>query len=182
MKNNHIIVIVISVIAILLSGYSLYLNLTAKRFGYVDTAVLMQEFSGAIDARKKLESETKEWDENIKTLETELGELNQKLIEESPKTSKTKIATMQEDIKKKQYELYKYRNAVEEKASMKEQELFAPVYDNLNALIKEFGEEHGYYLIFGTIAGGNILHASPESDLTQDLLEFIKQKTGQPLE
>ena len=50
------------------------------------------------------------------------------------------------------------------------------IWEKLNAFTKEFGEQRGYDVIFGTDGNGNILHASEEKNVTEELVSFCNAK------
>ncbi len=57
-------------------------------------------------------------------------------------------------------------------AARKEAELWQPVFDRVNAIINEIGEEGDYSMIFDAAQMG-IVFAVPETDLTQQVLDKL---------
>jgi outer membrane protein len=177
-KNTKIqapvlIIIIVSFYAAALSSYN-FINRT--QVGYIDSNVLMGQFPSALEAKEKLSKAQEEWGSNIKTLEEELNKLNKEFIEQNAKWNKKTIIEKKKVLEKKQGDYARYTRAIREKATKKEQELMAPVFDELNIYIKEFGEEKGYDIVFGTMSGGNILYAENATDLTVKFLDFVKKK------
>lgn len=161
----------------LLVAYSViavtYILIKSNDIGYIDTALLMEKYPTAISAREQLNKKSEEWQKNTKTLESELTELNKEMIEKAATWSKSTLAEKQEDFKKKQGEYYRYSQAVSEKASKLEKELFQPVYDEVNIKIAEFANANGYEIILGTLSGGNILYANEATNLTIKFLDSV---------
>ncbi len=137
----------------------------------------MERYAGAVQARERLQARSGEWGENVRTLQVELATLNQDIVEGSESLSASALDAKRDSIATKERELARYARAVRDKGTQLEQELMEPVYAELNARIKDFGRERGYDIIWGTVAGGNILYAREGEDLTEALLEFLKAES-----
>ncbi len=184
MKNNKsansngylkILVWVVFVLALYAVIMTTINFLTTPKVGYIDSSVLMQKYTGAIEAREEFDKETKEWEGNIKTLETELTQLNQEFMNEGSKWSKRKVAEKKKELEKKQGDYARYARAIQEKAAKREQELIKPIFDELNVYISDFGKEYNYDIIWGTVTGGNILYGKEGRNLTDEFLEYVKE-------
>jgi outer membrane protein len=151
-------------------------KISTPKIGYIDSSILLQKYDGAVEARQKLEKETSEWRENIQTLEKELNDMNQDMIKKGATWSRSALKKKKEALEKKQQDYVRYSRAVSEKAAKREQELMQEIFDELNALIKDFGKEQGYDIIWGTVAGGNILYGREGRNLTEQFLDYIKDK------
>ncbi|MBI5216821.1 MAG: OmpH family outer membrane protein [Ignavibacteriae bacterium] len=147
------------------------------KVGYINTASLMEKYPAALKAREELNKKTEEWKKNLQTLETELTQLNQDLVQNAAKWKQDVLAQKQETMKKKQAEYAQYNRAISEKAAKTEAELFQPVYNDLNLKIADYGKHEGYDIILGTMSGGNILFAQDGVDLTQKFLDYTTGAT-----
>jgi outer membrane protein len=146
----------------------------STKIGYIESSVLLQKYPAAVKARQEFDQKTEEWKKNIQTLETELNQLNQEMVTNASKWSHAQLAQKEEVMKKKQSEYGRYRNAINEKAQQTENEIFQPVYADINAKIADFSKAKGYDLVFGTVSGGNILYGDKAVDLTDKFLEFTQ--------
>ena len=169
-----LLVAVLTVYAASLATISVF---NSPRLGYVNSSALMEKYPAAIAAREKIKKQTEEWQQNLKTLEQELGQLNQALLEKNSERNKAARKSQQEDFVKRQKEFLRYSRTVTEKAAQLERQLMQPILDELNRHMKAFGDEHGYDLIFGTVTGGNILYAQHAADLTEQVLTYIGKKS-----
>jgi outer membrane protein len=102
-------------------------------------------------------------------------QLNQDLVENGNGLSKKVINEKQDAIKKKQNDYVNYSKAINEKAAELEKELLEPVFTELNNKITDFGKAKGYEIIFGTLAGGNILYGNSATDLTEEFLSYASK-------
>lgn len=146
------------------------------QIGYINSSVLLQKYDGFIEARKQIQKETGESQRNVQTLEGELKELGQELMTQGGEWENELVRSKQEEIAKKQDEYLRYSRAVTDKTAKLEKELTEPVLLELNSLITRFGKERGQDVIFGTVAGGNILYAKDTTDLTDEFLIFANTK------
>jgi len=145
---------------------------SATKVVYIDTTILMTKYKKIIDVKQKLNDESAEWQTNIQTLEKELTELNTQMVEQGASWSKDKLAETQKKIEKKQEDYYRYRRAIEEKTSKREQELLQPVIDEINIMIEDYGKAKHYDMILGTLSGGNVLYGNKSCDVTDEFLDY----------
>lgn len=174
--TNKVLLSVIGLLILYAAVISTLNFMNTPKVGYIDSSVLMEKYPPAIKAREDFEQKSTAWKENTKTLENEINQLNQELVEKSSQWAKDQITKRQEEIKKKQIEYQRYGNAITKKAQDLEKELFEPVYTELNNKINDFGKDEGYQIIFGTLSGGNILYGNNSTDLTQDFLAYASTK------
>lgn len=138
---------------------------------YIDSSRLMQEYDGAIEARSQLQDRQRTWQQNVQTLQSEVQALGQRITQTSLSASKSKA--VRDSLQQRQQQLARYQRVVQQKAQSLQTELMQPVYDQLNADLKRFGQQEGYDLLFGTVAGGNILFADDATDVTDSFLDYI---------
>lgn len=160
------ILAIIAIVILILS----YLN--SPKVVYIDSAVLMDKYLGAIEAKEKIDLEQEEWKNNILTLETELNQLNSDFIENGKNWSASTVEKKQQELEKKQQDYFRYRQAIEEKVAKRENEIMQPIFDQLNSDIKTYGKKKRYDIILGTISGGNILYSKQKLDITEDFLAY----------
>ncbi|MBX7152391.1 OmpH family outer membrane protein, partial [bacterium] len=95
---------------------SLFRGSDAK-IAYVNSAILLQKYKGAIDANKRFEEESKTWETNIRTLQSELDSLNFLFTKESEHWSLNKKKEVATYARKKEQDLNRYSQAIQQKAS-----------------------------------------------------------------
>ncbi len=169
---DKIILSLIAVVVMYAAVVSTMNLVRSTKVGYVNSAILMEKHPLAMQAREELNGKLKEWNVNIKTLEMEIGSMNQAMINEAEKLSQKALEEKRHSLRQKQEEFMRYSQAIQEKAVKMEQELMQPVYDQINVSMKDFGSQKGYAMILGTLSGGNILYAEDAVDLTEDFLAY----------
>ena len=176
-KFNSILICIIAIVTVYAAVIATVKLFETPRIGFVNTAIMLEKYAGAIEAREKLNTEGDKWQVNIKTLETELSALNDAILKENDKWNKKTRQARQETFRKKQEEYARYKRAITEKAAKLEQELLQTVYDELNAYMEDFGKDSGHKMILGTVSGGNILYAQEATDLTEAFLAYVEERT-----
>jgi outer membrane protein len=175
MKNSTMLFTTLGV-AIIALGLSLFNVLVKEKLAFIESNTLLEQYSGAIEVRTKLQAERQKWQENIKALEAEVTKLNTAFISEGSKWNAKTVKTKKAELEQKQKEYYRYSTAIQDKALKMENEMMAPVFVELNELIKEYATKNGYQIVWGTVNGGNILYGSDAANITQPFLDYLTAK------
>lgn len=142
------------------------------KLGFVNTARLLKEAPQAEQARKKLESEFAprdkkivEMQKNLKKLEDRLAKKDVSLNDAEKKKLERQIVSDKRDIKRSREEFTEDLNIRRNEELNKLQKL---VYDTIIKLSKE----QNYDLILGD----SVLYASKRVDITDSVLDKLKNK------
>jgi len=148
------------------------------KFGYVDSQRILQEYQEAVDAQNKLEEIRNqyqaEYDNKVKEYQALAQEIESQslLLSEEKKKEKTQI------LQEKAIEIDKYKydklNPEGGEFYKKNQELFKPVIDKINTVIKKIGTVEEYDFIIDASSGA-LLHALPKYDLTNQVLDELNK-------
>jgi len=172
MKKNLILVIIATGII----GFSIWTYFQQRDVAYVDTNVLMENFSGMKIAKKDYEAKVTVWKNNVDSLmkswEVELKTYEKERVSMTKKERQLK----EELLRNKQQQLGNYQQAIQEKAMKEEQIATQSVVNQVNDYIKEYGKTHGYDFIYGANGTGNIVYANDAYDITQDVLEGLNKE------
>ena len=152
-------------------------TLEAQKFGYLNSAALLQEMP-----------EVKEAEANLETLQKQLQARGQKMLEDfqvkyadlerrhneggiAPKDLELEA----QKLKEEEDTIARYEQDMQKQLLEKRQALLQPILDRVNAAIKEFAQEEGYTYIFDSSIGV-LLYADESTDVTAK----IKAKLGMP--
>ena len=145
------------------------------RFGFVNTAQIMNEVPQADAARERLKNEFKSRDEKIVALQNDLKTLEDDINKNSPIMSESirnsnerKVVSLKRDIKRAKEEFNEDLNIRrnEELAKLQKQ-----VYETIVAVAKEKN--------YDVILGDSVLFASKRVDLTGQVIEKLKREYQQ---
>lgn len=146
---------------------------------YVDSIKLLNNYEGMIAARKTFELSTSPLKSNLDTLQWELEEKVKEYEEKQDRLSVRERNLYEELIQSKESQYLNFQKAISEKIQKQDQELTQKVLNEVNAFIKQYGEEKGYKIIFAATQQGNIVYAEEEKDITDEVLEGLNKSFRQ---
>jgi len=125
---------------------------------YVNPNKLLQGYRGATTQHELFQAKAQGWQQRVDSLSTELQALNQ-----APTATRTN----------KEQQLLHYREAIQQQAQKEDQRLTKAVLGEINAYLKQYGEQHNYTFILGATESGNIVYAAEGTDITEDVLKGL---------
>ncbi len=202
MENSKFIKItfIISIIAIITSVAVLIFTLTNKKtstsqnstnktslsadslgninIAYVNLDTLLLEYKYSIKLNEDFLTEQAKAKAN---LETRMKSFEKKYNEFSEKArlgsfiSQKSMETQQNELLQEQANIQKLEQELTEKLMKQQTQLNNELLDTVSNFIKEFNDGR-YVLILGNAAGGGILYAEPEMDITNQVVEQLNQR------
>lgn len=148
------------------------------KIGYVDTNRLKTEYKEYAEAKAKFDRQMAMWQEYVDSLQQEIINLQEELNTQRMLLSEEKRMEKEQAIMDKQMEYQEFAQNIlgpEGEAARREFELSKPLIDKINAAINLIALRDNYTLILDT-AGGDILYAKDEMDITQKVLESLREK------
>ena len=161
------------VVAATIAGVATWF-LTPK-VAYVESAKLVDGFTETVKARKVVDEKKAAWEQELKQLEDSLGATVEKMKTAYEQAGPTRRKELDEELKKRNGDLARYGEAVQQKAAQAEQQVMGEVVNKIDAFLAVWGEQHGYDLIMGTMAGGNIVYADKRMDVTVEVLGDLNE-------
>lgn len=147
---------------------------------YVDSAQLLNNYEGMINARKAFQAKAEGWKANIDTLTNEVKSSIMDYEKEQGRMSTKERELSQELIRSKQQQLSQYQQAMNTQAQQEDQKMTSAVVVQVNAYLKKYGEQKGYTIIFAATDYGNIAYADEKLNVTEEVLEGLnKEYKGQ---
>lgn len=165
------------VFALIFFGLSISAFSQDVKIGYVDTQRLKLEYKEFADAQAKFERQMVKWQAQADSMQAELLRLQEDLNKQRLLLSEEKKREKEQYILEKQREYQEFATKIlgqEGEAAKREYELSKPLIEKINAAIKLVALRENYTLILDT-AGGDILYAKDEMDITVKILEELNQ-------
>lgn len=179
MKNNKQFIFNIILVLAILGAYA-YRHLDKKDVVYVDSAKLLNQYQGMIDARNAYQIKASARKGNIDTLTVDVQDAIKKYEKESVSMTTREKELSQELIRTKQKQLMDYQRAMNEKAQQEDNTMTSQVLEQVNAYLKKYGEQQGYQIVLATTEFGNVAYADESLDITDAVLEGLnKSYNGQ---
>lgn len=146
-----------------------------QKYGHINSAVLLPElpawqaaqttmetFRGQIEADYKAKIE--DYQQQVKVLEDRV-QVQKNITEQEIQMEQQRLMEVEQSIAQ-------FEAEAQQKMMKKEEELVAPIFDQVKAAIKAVAEENGYTYIFDLSVQGAIVYSIPEGDVT----ELVKAK------
>ncbi|MDQ3142338.1 MAG: OmpH family outer membrane protein [Bacteroidota bacterium] len=162
-------------IALLFSMFLFSVQISAQKFGYLNSQSLLSELP-----------EVKQADANLQALQAQLEKKGQQMVteletkyrdlqrrEQSGEISPKALEEEAKKLKEQETELGKYEQEMQKQMIAKRQEVLQPVIDKVNNAIKLVATENQFTYIFDSSAG-ILLYAQETLDVTA----LVKTKLG----
>lgn len=152
---------------------------TQLRIGYVDSEVILTQFSEAIKAQGDLDALTNRWSAQLDSM----TQVYQQSIADYQKQSETmneakKLETQQKIVKMEQdimdFRKSKFTQGTGE-VYKKQEELFSPVKAKIYAAIKKIAKEENMQFVFDKSGDIILLYADSAFDITFKVLDNLKR-------
>lgn len=147
----------------------------AQKIGHMNSDLLLSEMPAIKAATEQVNTYSAQKEKEI---ENKAAALQQFYVETMTAAQKGQLSPIQQqqketELQQKQADLQKAQQKAQQDVLAKQEALFQPVIDKVDAAIKKVGEENGYDYIFNT-NGGSIIHAGDSDDVTA----LVKKKLG----
>lgn len=144
-----------------------------NRIAYVKIGPLMEKYEGMTVAKTAYQKKAVVWQANVDTLAKELQASIREFERKQSQMSLKEIQLTRQLLTNKQQQLQQYEAATRKKMAEEDQKLTNEVATKVNKFLEAYGKEHGYLVILGANATGNILYGSDAVDLTDELTEKL---------
>lgn len=172
-KNNFLSLVAIALVLIL----GIWMLVTPQAsIVYVDVNKLFSEYKGTKEAQKEFETKKNTTQANLDSLMGDWEKELKKYEKERSSMSKKEIDLQQELLTNKQQQINNYQQALQTQIQEEDNKMTQTVFNDLNAFIKEYGQENNYKIIMGANGSGNILHADPSVDITEDVIKELNER------
>lgn len=150
-------------------------NLAAQKFGYINTAELLQNMAEVKEANANIETFRsqllKKGQEMLQSLQTKYQDLERKQAagEISPKQLEVEAQT----LKTEESKILEFEQSSQQKIIDKSESLLGPIREKIQRAIDDVATENGYTYIFD-YSTGFVLYA----DASTDVSSLVKAKLG----
>ncbi len=148
------------------------------KIGYIDSEAILQQYPDYQEAQRKLQEEEQKYVSEAQAKEQVVNTMIEEMQQQSLMLSAEARAEREQKLIDKRRELEQYR--VETwgeggKLYTKNLELSRPILERINQAIEKISQQDGYDMVFDA-AGGNIVFALPQHDITEIVLAELKKE------
>ncbi|MBN2571738.1 MAG: OmpH family outer membrane protein [Ignavibacteriales bacterium] len=147
------------------------------KIGYVDSDTIMEQYTEAQDAQKRLDALMAEWQEELKKIETEWKTKYDDYEKRKLIMSNTKRAEVEKeliDLEKKMQDFKQEKFGPSGELFKKQEELMKPVNNKIFTVIEEVAKEEELDFVFDRSGDIIFLYAKEEYDITNKVIEKLK--------
>ncbi len=168
---------VVAALMAILIGISMPASAFAEsKIGVIDSQRIFSEYQQARDAEAVFQEEMRQWTQELEGLEKEIRELQERIRTQAMLLSKDRLDAMQSELDQKvqAYEARKKElfDPQDGQAVSRNQELSAPINEQITTVVERLGAEGGFELIFD-LATVNVVYMADGIDLTDRVLEEL---------
>ena len=145
----------------------------ALKLGFIRSDIIMNQHPSVPGIRTSLEGQLLAWQRQQEDMQARAEALQNEL--RTAQLSPGRRRAKEEELQTTADELAQFQTQMWSQggiAEQKEQELMQPVFDEIDAVIRDIAEGQGFHLIFDASAGG-LLFGHIEMDLTLQAMEKI---------
>jgi len=153
----------------------------AQKFGFVQSQVILAKYDEYVAVQKKLSELRNKYETEYQQMLQEYNQMADEIESQSLLLSPEKKEEKMRQVQQKALtiEQYKYEKfGPEGEFYQKQAEMAQPIIDKINDMIADIGANEGYDFIFDASSGA-LVHAKPEYDITQMVLESLNKGVSQ---
>ena len=148
------------------------------KLGFVDGEKIVQAYKGYKDAETQFEKQRDAWNQEFDKRSRELKAMEEDFKAQQLMLSEVKRKEKVDLLDTRRRELEKYYQDVfgpGGEAARKNEELLRPILDKVNTVIKAYGEQEKFTMIFDASNTG-IAYAPPAIDLTEKIIQRLNSQ------
>src|SRR5262244_2999352 len=145
------------------------------RIAYIDVQRVLARSSAGVAAREQLEREKAGMQREMEGKRQELEKLRDELDKKSSLMTPEARREKQDLFERKRRDAARQMDDFQKELEKKEQALLQRVLQELSGVIDRVGKDHGYYLIVEK-RSASVLYASPDADLTDEIIRAYDQQ------
>jgi outer membrane protein len=181
-KMSKKIVVIIALAISIVSCDKKAADVKEVKTAYVDTSILMKEYTATkdLDAKYKAKGE-----EKGRQLEAEINRFKQEAQNFQAQAQANGQAWAQQkgaELQKREQQLAQAQQALSQQLQQEGGTEMDSLVSNVKRTIKAYGKENGYTYIYGTgDSNASILYAEDKLDITKDILKLLNDKYKAPV-
>ena len=148
---------------------------STSRIAYIDVQRVQARSSAGVAAREQLEREKGGMQREMEGKRQELEKLRDELEKKGSLMTADARREKQELFERKRRDAARQMDDFQKELEKKEQTLLQRVLQELSGVIDKVGKDRGFYLIVEK-RGASVLYASPDADLTDEVIRAYDQQ------
>lgn len=148
-----------------------------QRIAYIDVQRVLARSAAGVAAREQLEREKAVMQKEMDGKRQELEKLREEIEKKGALLTADARRDKQEQFERKRRDAARTMDDFQKELEKKESVLLQKVLQDVSGIIERIGKDKGYYLIVEK-RGAGVIYASPEADLTDEIIRAFDQQGG----
>lgn len=157
------------------------LGASAQKFALIDMEYILKNVPSYEMANEQLNQLSQRWQKEIENKSKEAENLYQSYLADKVFLTEEQVKKREEEIVAKEKEVtelrYKYFGPQGE-LEKKRESLLKPIQDDIYNAVKKLAQERGFQAIFDRASSSNNIYASPQIDVSNDVLAKMGYATA----
>src|SRR6266540_4516479 len=145
------------------------------KIGIIDVQRVLARSAAGVAAREQLEREKATMQKEMDNRKLELDKLREEMEKKGALLTPDARREKQEQFERKRRDAARLMDDFQKELEKKEATLLQRVLQELSGVIERVGKERGYYLVVEK-RGASVLYASPDADLTDEIIRAYDQQ------
>lgn len=158
------------------------LGASAQKFALIDMEYILKNVPSYEMANEQINQLSQRWQKEIENKSKEAENLYQSYLADKVFLTEEQVKKREEEVVAKEKEVtelrYKYFGPQGE-LEKKRESLLKPIQDDIYNAVKKLAQERGFQTIFDRASSSNIIYASPQIDVSNDVLAKMGYATAQ---
>jgi outer membrane protein len=176
MSKKALVIIALSISISFVSCNKPATEVKEVKTAYVDTSVLMKEYTEAKDLEAKYKAKT---EEKGRQLEAEINRFKQEAASFQAQAQANGQAWAQQkgaELQKREQQLGAAQQQLAQELQQESGKEMDSLVSGVKKFIKNYGKEKGYSYIYGTGDAASILYAEDKYDITKEIIKELNDK------
>ncbi|MEO8710540.1 MAG: OmpH family outer membrane protein [Parafilimonas sp.] len=152
------------------------LSTHAQKYAIIDTKYILSKMPEYVDADKKLQAISDQWQKDIDAMQTELNDMYKNYDAEQYMLSDDLKKKREDELFNKEKELrdlQKKRFGYEGDLFKERERIVKPIQDKVYNAVQKMAVAHGYDFVLDKSEGITIIFADPKLDRSNDILQQL---------
>ncbi len=157
------------------------LGASAQKFALIDMEYILKNVPSYEMANEQLNQLSQRWQKEIENKSKEAENLYQSYLADKVFLTEEQVKKREEEIVAKEKEVteLRYKNfGPQGELEKKRESLLKPIQDDIYNAVKKLAQERGFQAIFDRASSSNIIYASPQIDVSNDVLAKMGYATA----
>ena len=158
---------------------SSFVTTQAQHYAIIDTKYILSKLPAYVDADKKLQAVSDQWQKEIDGLQAQLNDMYKNYDAEQYMLSDTLKKKREDEIYNKEKEvrdLQKRRFGYQGDLFKERENLVKPIQDKVYNAVQKLAVAHGYDFVLDKSEGITVIFADPKLDRSNDILQELGVK------